>query len=102
MGVGQTERGVRGESCEEVGGAGAEVVFLLSFHSSVTFFYLSSSVSLSSFLSYIYPNTSLRKHPPEGAIKTENRRQNRGPHNTAREETGETKMRYGPGAQKFK
>ena len=47
MGVGKTERGTRERSCGEVGGAGAEVVFPLSF-SFVSIFLLSFDL-----LSYI-------------------------------------------------
>ena len=51
MGVGKTERGARGRSCGEVGGAGAEDVFPLSF-SFVNIFLLSFRLSFD-FLSYI-------------------------------------------------
>ena len=101
MGVGQTERGLgaigRRRSCGEVGGTGAEVVFPWSVRSPV-----SSPLSfISSFISSSFPfhfhfhfhfhflfslmfnltfqttGPDSRKHPLEGAVKTEIKRQQR-------------------------
>ena len=87
--------------------------FFLSFSFLFLFPFLCLSVCQCVLLLSVYPLTSFptidlafelldaRSYAPRGAVKTETRRQRGGPRNTARGETGETKMRYGPWSQRM-